>query len=132
MKLATPTQGNYEYCLWQLGTLQLLIRSSYHGFCRQGENVNDELVTCYSKLEYQPQFGCEQITDREYRLIWLESYLRHGTSVLFGSFINFSPFDNQRNPFHLGRVNVYTQQLLKMEKMTYENIDRNLKECQIE
>lgn len=92
MKLATPIQGNYEYCLWQLGTLQLLIRSSYHGFCRPStDNVNDELITCYSKLEYQPQFGCEQITDREYRLIWLESYLRHGTSVLLGLFVENSP-----------------------------------------
>jgi len=32
----------------------------------------------------------------------------------------------------LGRVNIFTQQLLKIEKMTYENIDQNLKECQIE
>lgn len=87
VKLATPVQGNYEYCLWQLGTLQLLIRSSFHGFSRRqldDGNLNDELITCYSKLEYQPQFGCEQITDREYRLIWLESYLRHGASVLVG------------------------------------------------
>lgn len=87
VKLATPIQGNYEYCIWQLGTLQLLIRSSFHGFCRHqldDGNVNDEFITCYSKLEYQPQFGCEQITDREYRLIWLESYLRHGASVLLG------------------------------------------------
>jgi hypothetical protein len=87
VKLATPIQGNYEYCLWQLGTLQVLIRSSYHGFCRHvlsDNNTNDEIVTCYSKLEYQPQFGLEQITDKEYRLIWFESYLRHGASVLLG------------------------------------------------
>ena len=90
VKLATPVQGNYEYCLWQLGTLQVLIRSSYHGFCRHiqsDNNTNDELITCYSKLEYQPQFGLEQITDPEYRSIWFESYLRHGASVLLGLFI---------------------------------------------
>ncbi|CAF3717596.1 unnamed protein product [Rotaria sordida] len=117
VKLATPIQGNYEYCLWQLGTLQILIRSSYHGFYRNilsDNKTNDELITCYSKLEYQPQFGLEQTTDNEYRLIWFESYLRHGASVL------------------LGRINVFTQQLLKVEKMTYENIDQNLKECQID
>ncbi|UJR16469.1 hypothetical protein I4U23_003371 [Adineta vaga] len=115
VKLATPVQGNYEYCLWQLGTLQVLIRSSYHGFCRHTlPNIHDELITCYAKLEYQPQFGCEQITDKEYRSIWFESYLRHGASVL------------------LGRINVFTQQLLKVEKMVYENIDQNLKECQID
>ena len=84
VKLATPAQGNYEYCLWQLGTLQILIRSSYHGFCRHDNNTEDEIVTCYSKLEYQPQFGFEQITDKEYRLIWFESYLRRGASVLLG------------------------------------------------
>ncbi len=87
VKLATPLQGNYEYCLWQLGTIQILIRSSFHGFCRHSlpnNNTNDELITCYSKLEYQPQFGLEQITDQEYRLMWLESYLRHGASVLLG------------------------------------------------
>jgi hypothetical protein len=87
VKLATPIQGNYEYCLWQLGTLQILIRSTYHGFCRDSlsdNNSNDELITCYSKLEYQTQFGLEQITDKEYRLIWFESYLRHGASVLLG------------------------------------------------
>ncbi len=87
VKLATPLQGNYEYCLWQLGTIQILIRSSFHGFCRHdlpNNNTNDELITCYSKLEYQPQFGLEQITDQEYRLMWLESYLRHGASVLLG------------------------------------------------
>ena len=90
VKLTKPFQGNYEYCLWQLGTLQLLIRSSYHGICRHiqsDDHVNDESVTCYAKLEYQPQFGLEQITDKEFRLIWLESYLRHGANVLFGSFI---------------------------------------------
>ncbi|CAF2122104.1 unnamed protein product [Rotaria magnacalcarata] len=117
VKLATPIQGNYEYCLWQLGTLQILIRSSYHGFCRHvlpNDNTNDEITTCYAKLEYQPQFGCEQITDKEYRLIWFESYLRHGATVL------------------LGRINVFTQHLLKIEKMTYDNIDKNLKECQID
>ncbi|CAF3811860.1 unnamed protein product [Adineta steineri] len=116
VKLATPIQGNYEYCLWQLGTLQILIRSSHHGYCQNNppNNTNDELVTCYSKLEYQPQFGLEQITDKEYRLIWFESYLRHGASVL------------------VGRINVFTQQLLRVEKMTYENIDQNLKECQID
>ncbi|CAF0843552.1 unnamed protein product [Adineta steineri] len=116
VKLATPIQGNYEYCLWQLGTLQILIRSSHHGYCQNNlsNNTDDELVTCYSKLEYQPQFGLEQITDKEYRLIWFESYLRHGASVL------------------LGRINVFTQQLLRVEKMTYENIDQNLKECQID
>ncbi|CAF0798145.1 unnamed protein product [Adineta steineri] len=115
VKLATPIQGNYEYCLWQLGTLQILIRSSHHGYCQNNPpNTNDELVTCYSKLEYQPQFGLEQITDKEYRLIWFESYLRHGASVL------------------VGRINVFTQQLLRVEKMTYENIDQNLKECQID
>ncbi|CAF2066571.1 unnamed protein product, partial [Rotaria magnacalcarata] len=104
VKLATPIQGNYEYCLWQLGTLQILIRSSYHGFCRHvllNDNTNDEIATCYAKLEYQPQFGCEQITDKEYRLIWFESYLRHGATVL-------------------------------LEKMTYDNIDKNLNECQID
>ncbi|CAF2366737.1 unnamed protein product [Rotaria sp. Silwood2] len=117
VKLATPVQGNYEYCLWQLGTLQMLIRSSYHGFCRHilpDNKTNDEMITCYAKLEYQPQFGLEQITDKEYRSIWFESYLRHGASVL------------------LGRINVFTQQLLKVEKMAYENIDQNLKECQID
>ncbi|CAF4710084.1 unnamed protein product [Rotaria sp. Silwood1] len=117
VKLATPIQGNYEYCLWQLGTLQILIRSSYHGFIRHilPDNIsNDELITCYAKVEYQPQFGLEQVTDKEYRMIWFESYLRHGASVL------------------LGRINAFTQQLLKVEKMTYENIDQNLKECQID
>jgi hypothetical protein len=87
VKLATPIQGNYEYCLWQLGTLQILIRLSYHGFCRQtnSENkIDDEFVTCYSKVEYQPQFGLEQITDKEYRSFWLQSYLRHGANVLLG------------------------------------------------
>ncbi|CAF1395440.1 unnamed protein product [Adineta ricciae] len=115
VKLATPIQGNYEYCLWQLGTLQVLIRSSYHGFCRHTvPTVHDEFITCVAKLEYQPQFGCEQITDQEYRSIWFESYLRHGASVV------------------IGRINAFTQHLLKVEKMTYENIDRNLKECQID
>jgi len=88
VKLATPIQGNYEYCLWQLGTLQILIRSSYHGFCRHisadNNNTNEEFLICYSKLEYQPQFGLEQITDKEYRSMWFESYLRHGASVLLG------------------------------------------------
>ena len=110
--------------------MQVLIRSSYHRFCRHNLG-NDELITCYSKLEYQPQFGCEQITDREYRLIWLESYLKHGASVLLGLFILIIRLV-LKNEIHLGRVNVYTQQLLKIEKMTYDNIDRNLKECQIE
>jgi len=87
IKLAIPTQGNYEYCLWQLGTLQILIRSSFHGFCehvQSEENVNREYLSCYTKLEYQPQFGFEQTTDREYRAIWCDSYLRHGANVLLG------------------------------------------------
>jgi NMDA receptor-regulated gene protein 2 C-terminus len=76
-----------KYCLWQLSTLQILIRLSYHGFCRQMNPENktdDEFVTCYSKVEYQPQFGLEQITDKEYRSFWLQSYLRHDANVLLG------------------------------------------------
>lgn len=83
VKLTIPSQGNYEYCLWQLGTLQVLIRSSYHGFCQHMQS-NEEYLSCFTKLEYQPQFGFEQITDTEYRNIWCESYLRHGASVLIG------------------------------------------------
>lgn len=87
VKIVTPIQGNYEYCLWQLGSLQVLIRSSFHGFYHRqdGEGkLNNELISCYAKLEYQPQFGCEQITDEEYRLLWLHSYLRRGSSVILG------------------------------------------------
>ena len=46
-----------------------------------------------------------------------------------------SPFLRLRRFFVLfpsGRINAFTQQLLKIDKMTYENIEQNLKECQIE
>jgi hypothetical protein len=83
VRLVTPVQGNYAYSVWQLGTLQLLVRSSFHGFTRSTTS-EEELISCYAKLEYQPQFGFEQITDGEYRRLWLQSYLRQGTSLLLG------------------------------------------------
>lgn len=128
VKLVTPVQGNYSYSLWQLGTLQLLVRSSFHGFTRSNTS-EEELLTCYAKLEYQPQFGFEQITDAEYRRLWLHSYLRQGTSLLLGK-------SDLRVSLHRrsssGRINAFTQQVMKVEKITFENINQNLKECQIE
>ena len=128
VKLVTPVQGNYSYSLWQLGTLQLLVRSSFHGFTRSNTS-EEELLTCYAKLEYQPQFGFEQITDAEYRRLWLQSYLRQGTSLLLGkSDLHVSLHRRSSS----GRINAFTQQVMKVEKITFENLNQNLKECQIE
>jgi hypothetical protein len=141
VQLVTPVQGNYQYCLWQLGTLQLLVRSSIHGLFSSSQSNGDrvdELITCHAKLEYQPQFGFEQITDKEYRALWLESYLRHGAAVLLGTDALLVCVSACRSSLSrlddacAGRINVFTQQVLKVDKLTYENLQRNLAECQIE
>ena len=82
IKLLKPNQGNYDYSLWQLGTLKILVRCSFHGFLH--ENSTKQFINCYAKLEYQPQFGFEQMTDNEYRFLWLQSYLRQGAPTILG------------------------------------------------
>ncbi|CAF0755463.1 unnamed protein product, partial [Didymodactylos carnosus] len=112
VRLTVPQSLNYEYSLWQMGNLTLLIRTTYHGYLKNDQE--QQCQTCIPKLEYQPQFGYEQITDQEYRKLWTESYLRNGCHIL------------------LGRINVFTEQLLKIEKFSYLDIEKHLKECDID
>merc|ERR1711976_411208 len=62
----SPEDGqNPTYNLWQLGDLRLLIRCKYHGTYKPFKSKKAYFVNLQPKLEYQPQYGVEQVTYSE-------------------------------------------------------------------
>ncbi|XP_067137216.1 little elongation complex subunit 2 [Centruroides vittatus] len=67
---------NVTYNLWQLDELKLLLRSKLD--CKDAVNHKPRFL--FSKLEYQAQFGCEIVTERDLMNEWL-TLLTHPKST---------------------------------------------------
>ncbi|XP_062582718.1 little elongation complex subunit 2-like [Saccostrea cucullata] len=80
-----PQRNNVTYNLWDLGGFKVIVRCNIHGVIR---DVNQQLsfVHLMPKLEYQCQFGMEQVTPSETARTWISSYIRPNCRVLRARF----------------------------------------------
>jgi hypothetical protein len=94
---------NVNYDLWTLPNnnnkpFKILIRSSFDGM------YNNSNVVLHSKLEYQPQFGCEKLSDKDYCTMWCKSFIRNMCNVF------------------LCRINVFTSKLISISTLKHCDI----------
>lgn len=97
---------NLSYTLWTLSgnnPIKILVRSSTDGYINT-EHSSQNSVVLYSKLEYQPQFGCERLSTKDHCRMWAKSYLRNCCDVF------------------LCRINVFTNRLISVSKLAHEEI----------
>lgn len=97
---------NISYTLWNLNSnppLKVLVRSSTDGYINT-EHSSMNSVVLYSKLEYQPQFGCEKLSTKDYCKMWAKSYLRNFCDVF------------------LCRINVFNNKLISVTKIGYDEL----------
>ncbi|XP_078335724.1 uncharacterized protein LOC111134206 isoform X2 [Crassostrea virginica] len=80
-----PLRSNVTYNLWDLGGFKVIVRCSIHGVIR---DLNQQLsfIHLIPKLEYQCQFGMEQVTASEIARTWISSYIRPNCRVLRARF----------------------------------------------
>ncbi|KAK3104372.1 hypothetical protein FSP39_000408 [Pinctada imbricata] len=74
-KFKVPERHNVTYSLWNLGGFHVIIRAGYHGVVR---NVNQQMqfIHLSPKLEFQSDFGMEQLTASELANDWISTYIR--------------------------------------------------------
>ncbi|CAF0998202.1 unnamed protein product [Brachionus calyciflorus] len=97
---------NLNYTLWTLNSnppMKILIRYSTDGYINT-EHSSMNSVVIHPKLEYQPQFGCEKLSTKDYCKMWAKSYLRNFCDIF------------------LCRINVFTHKLLSVDKIAYDNL----------
>ncbi|XP_065935196.1 little elongation complex subunit 2 [Magallana gigas] len=80
-----PMRNNVTYNLWDLGGFKVIVRCNIHGVIR---DLNQQLsfIHLIPKLEYQCQFGMEQVTASETARTWISSYIRPSCRVLRARF----------------------------------------------
>ncbi|XP_061196612.1 little elongation complex subunit 2-like [Saccostrea echinata] len=80
-----PQRNNVTYNLWDLGGFKIVVRCNIHGVIR---DMNQQLsfIHLMPKLEYQCQFGMEQVTPSEAVRTWISSYIRPNCRVLRARF----------------------------------------------
>lgn len=75
---------NVNYKLWVISgpkPIRILVRSSVAGYVNT-ESSSRSSVVLHSRLEYQPQFGCEKLTHKDYCFMWAKSFVRNLSDVI--------------------------------------------------
>ncbi|KAK2169995.1 hypothetical protein LSH36_5g11026 [Paralvinella palmiformis] len=99
-----PPTSNINYSLFTLGDLRIIIRYKYHGVLKYRKKNPMQFAHIQTKLEYQPQYGMEQMTHSEICKAWLALQLRPHTSLL------------------RVRVNAYTGEIMEQKLLTANDI----------
>ena len=97
---------NLNYTLWTLNLhkpIKILVRSSTDGYVNT-ETSSFNSIVLHPKLEYQPQFGCEKLSVKDYAKMWSKSFIRNCCDVF------------------LCRVNVYMNKLISVSKLKHNEI----------
>ena len=79
---------NINYNLWIINghkPIRILVRSSISGYVNT-ESSSRSSIVLHNKLEYQPQFGCEKLTHKDYCFMWSKSFIRNLCDVLLCKF----------------------------------------------
>lgn len=97
---------NINYSLITLNShspIRVLVRYSTDGYINT-EHSSLNSVVLYSKLEYQPQFGCERLSSKDLCRMWAKSYVRNCCDVF------------------LCRINVFTSKLISVSNLKHDEI----------
>lgn len=95
--------GNLNYSLWNLDSLKILIRSSTVGYINTEQSSMNPVVI-YPKIEYQPQFGCERLSIKDYCKMWSKSLLRNYCDI------------------YLCRINIFTNKLISVTDIKFDQL----------
>lgn len=94
---------NLNYSLWRLDSMKILIRSSTVGYVNT-EHSSMNPIVIYPKIEYQPQFGCERLSTKDYCKMWAKSFLRNYCDI------------------YLCRINVFTNKLISVSDIKFDQL----------
>ncbi|XP_074455928.1 little elongation complex subunit 2 isoform X2 [Larus michahellis] len=109
-----PQDGNLVYKLFSLNDLLLLVRCNVQkvkSLPRYHKKKKAQKVTpifLLPKLEYQPYYGVEALTESEVCRLWTESML-HSECL-----------------FYIGRIDAFTSKLIMLEKISPESLREKL------
>ena len=70
---------NVHYSLWTFNLnkpVRVLIRASIDGYVNT-ETSSFNSVVLHPKLEYQPQFGCEELSIKDYAKMWTKCKFKY-------------------------------------------------------
>lgn len=94
---------NLNYSLWKLDSMKILIRSSTVGYVNT-EHSSMNPIVIHPKVEYQPQFGCERLTTKDYCKMWAKSFVRNFCDIF------------------LCRINVFTNKLISVSDIKFDQL----------
>ncbi|XP_074901586.1 little elongation complex subunit 2 isoform X3 [Buteo buteo] len=109
-----PQDGNLVYKLFSLNDLLLLVRCSVQKvkslprYCKKKKAQKLTPIFLLPKLEYQPYYGVEALTESEICQLWTESML-HSECL-----------------FYIGRIDAFTSKLIMLEKISPEILREKL------
>jgi hypothetical protein len=95
--------GNVSYHLWESNALRFILRLSVDGYINT-ESSSLNSIVLYPKLEYQPQFGGEKLSHKDYCRMWAKSFIRNNCDVM------------------LCRINVFMNKLISTSNLTHMEI----------
>ncbi|XP_032870645.1 little elongation complex subunit 2 isoform X2 [Amblyraja radiata] len=108
-----PASGNVAYKLFSLSDLLLLVRGSVHKTqirprSNKGGRKKHVPVYVLPKLEYQPMYGIEALTESEICQLWTESLI------------------NSNSWFYIGHIDVFTSKILLIDQFPAASITEKL------
>ncbi|NXW27728.1 ICE2 protein, partial [Phaetusa simplex] len=109
-----PQDGNLVYKLFSLNDLLLLVRcnvqkvKSLPRYHKKKKAQKSTPIFLLPKLEYQPYYGVEALTESEVCRLWTESML-HSECL-----------------FYIGRIDAFTSKLIMLEKISPESLREKL------
>ncbi|XP_066301538.1 little elongation complex subunit 2-like isoform X1 [Branchiostoma lanceolatum] len=100
-----PDKHNVVYSLMSFGKLLLLVRSDLPAVCRATGGLFKWFAHVRPKLEYQPDFGVEQLTPGEMCREWISTYIMPPDSRLIRV-----------------RINAFTSEVMLVEQLKHNQI----------
>lgn len=103
-----PARHNITYHLWSLGAYNVMIRSGYHGVYKDPQQ-KVSFIHVSPKMEYQSNYGVEQLTVSEVSKDWASAYVRPNCKIIRA----------RVNPLQSDIVSMKEEELSKMSTMSH-------------
>ncbi|XP_052095967.1 uncharacterized protein LOC127731126 isoform X11 [Mytilus californianus] len=103
-----PARHNVTYHLWSLGAYKVMIRSGYHGVYKDPQQ-KVSFIHVSPKMEYQSNYGVEQLTVSEVSKDWASAYVRPNCKIIRA----------RVNPLQSDIVSMKEEELNKMSTMSH-------------
>ncbi|XP_063421531.1 uncharacterized protein LOC134706486 [Mytilus trossulus] len=103
-----PARHNVTYHLWSLGAYNVMIRSGYHGVYKDTQQ-KVSFIHVSPKMEYQSNYGVEQLTVGEVSKDWASAYVRPNCKIIRA----------RVNPLQSDIVSMKEEELSKMSTISH-------------